>query len=134
MNTFVMVILFNWCLLNVAFSMTKALNGQNSPEQNFCSPNISISCFDNFYHSGHFFYFYKGLTYRRPRWKYLWRSENNIENNVLFWLHGLKKHIQPTESAQISQKQDGYNTYVITVINVPSYPGYVGSRNIYIYR
>ena len=52
--------------------------------------------------------FYKGLTYRRP-WKHLRISENNIENILPSWLYRL----QATQSAQISQKQDGHNIYVI---------------------
>ena len=42
MYTCVMLILINWCLLNVVFSMTKALNGQSSPKQNFYSPHLSM--------------------------------------------------------------------------------------------
>ena len=34
MHTYVMLILITWCLLNDVFSMTKALNCQNSPKQN----------------------------------------------------------------------------------------------------
>ena len=37
MHTDVMLILITWCLLNDVFSMTKALNGQNSPKQSFHS-------------------------------------------------------------------------------------------------
>ena len=36
--------------------------------------------------------FYEGLTYKRPPWKHLTRSEKSIENNVPSWLYGLKKH------------------------------------------
>ena len=42
MYTCVMLILINWYLLNVVFSMTKALNGQSSPKQNFRSPHLSM--------------------------------------------------------------------------------------------
>ena len=38
--TCVMLTFINRCLLNVVFSMTKALNGQNSPKQNFHSPHF----------------------------------------------------------------------------------------------
>ena len=38
----VMLILINWCLLNVDFSMKKALNGQSSLKQNFYSPHLSM--------------------------------------------------------------------------------------------
>ena len=43
MYTHVMLILINQCLLNVVFSMTKALNGQNSPKQNF--PSRRFQCY-----------------------------------------------------------------------------------------
>ena len=41
--------------------------------------------------------FYKGLTYRTPPWKHLWRSENNIENNVPSYpaYVGLRNNILP---------------------------------------
>ena len=38
MYTCVMLILINWYLLNVFFSMAKALNGQSSLKQNLYSP------------------------------------------------------------------------------------------------
>ena len=38
----VMLILINQHLLNVVFSMTKTLNGQSSPKQNFHSPHLSM--------------------------------------------------------------------------------------------
>ena len=37
-----MLILINQCLLNVVFSMAKALNGQSSPKENFRSPYLSM--------------------------------------------------------------------------------------------
>ena len=40
--THVMLIFINRCLLNVVFSMTKALNGQTSPKQNFPSIHLSV--------------------------------------------------------------------------------------------
>ena len=40
--TCVMLTLINWCLSNVVFTMTKALNGQSSPEQNFYSSHLSM--------------------------------------------------------------------------------------------
>ena len=36
--TYIMLILINWWLLNLIFSMTKALNGQSSSKQNFHPP------------------------------------------------------------------------------------------------
>ena len=42
MYTCVALILINRCLLNVAFSMTKALNEQSSPKQNFYPLHLSI--------------------------------------------------------------------------------------------
>ena len=42
MYTHVMLILIIRCLLNVVLSMTKALNGQSSPKQNFYSPHLSM--------------------------------------------------------------------------------------------
>ena len=42
MYTPVMLILINQCLLNVAFRMTKALNGQSSHKQNSYSPYDSM--------------------------------------------------------------------------------------------
>ena len=39
---YVMLILINRYLLNIFFSMTKILNGQRSPKQNFYSPPLSI--------------------------------------------------------------------------------------------
>ena len=55
---------FDWCLLNVVFSITKALNGQCSPKKNFYSPNFQCylentaslnACFPPFHTS--FFHF-----------------------------------------------------------------------------
>ena len=40
MYSHVMLILINQCLLNVLFSMTKALNSQSSPKQNLYSPHL----------------------------------------------------------------------------------------------
>ena len=68
-----MLILINRCLLNVVFSMTKALNGQSSPEQN------SILCTFQCYLESPawfpvfrtpFFYFklYKISTAQTPVW------------------------------------------------------------------
>ena len=49
MYTHVMVTLINRCLLNVVFGMTKLLNDQSSPKQNFDSHDLSVlfekSCF-----------------------------------------------------------------------------------------
>ena len=42
MYTHVMLILINQCLLNVVFSITKALNGQISPKQHFYYPHLSM--------------------------------------------------------------------------------------------
>ena len=42
MYTHAMPVLINRCLLNVVFSMTKALNSQSSPKQHFCSPYLSM--------------------------------------------------------------------------------------------
>ena len=36
------LILINQCLLNGAFRMTKALNGESSPKQNFHSLHLSV--------------------------------------------------------------------------------------------
>ena len=38
----IMLVLINRCLLNVVFSLTKALNGQSSPKENFYSPHLSV--------------------------------------------------------------------------------------------
>ena len=40
MYTYVMVILINWYLLKVVFSIANALNGQRSPKQTFYSPHL----------------------------------------------------------------------------------------------
>ena len=42
MYAHVMLILINQCLLNVVFSITKALNGQISPKQHFYYPHLSM--------------------------------------------------------------------------------------------
>ena len=42
MYTCVMLISINWCLLNVIFSMTKAVNDQSSPKQNFYFLHLSM--------------------------------------------------------------------------------------------
>ena len=42
MHTYMMLILINQCFLNVAFSMTKALNGQSSPKQHFYYIHLSM--------------------------------------------------------------------------------------------
>ena len=42
MYTNVMLILINQCLLNAVLSMTKGLNGQSSPKQNFYSAHLSV--------------------------------------------------------------------------------------------
>ena len=42
MYTCVMLILINWCVMKVAFSMTKASKGQSSPEQTFYSLHLSV--------------------------------------------------------------------------------------------
>ena len=55
----VTLILINWCLLNVVFSITKALIGQNSPKQNFYSSHLLMlpvspyACFP-FFHTPFF--------------------------------------------------------------------------------
>ena len=51
------------CLLNVVFSMTKALNGQSSPEKKLYSPHLSVLLF-----RAPFFYFelYKIATDSTP--------------------------------------------------------------------
>ena len=60
------------------------------------------------------FDFYKGLTYRRPTFEM--RHLDKLHN-----LYDRFKYIHDTSSAQILQKHDGYNTYVITENNVPSW-------------
>ena len=40
MHTYIMLILINPCLLKVVLSMTKTLNNQNSPKQNFYAPTF----------------------------------------------------------------------------------------------
>ena len=71
----VTLILINWCLLNVVFSITKALIGQNSPKQNFYSshllmllekPCFSLCLFSFFSHSVFYFKFYKTSTNPTP--------------------------------------------------------------------
>ena len=71
MYTHVRLVLINQCLLKVAFSMTKALNGQSSPKQSFHSLHLSMlfgkpcfsSClFSSFSHSLFYFKLYKIST------------------------------------------------------------------------
>ena len=73
--TCVMLILINRCLLNIVFRITKAMNGQSSPEQNFNSPHLlvllgkpcfSLCLFSSFSHSPFYFNLYKTSTDPTP--------------------------------------------------------------------
>ena len=80
MYTCVMLTFINWYLRNFVFSMTKVLNGQSFPKQNFSSPHISMllekPCFSlcvssSFSHSLFYFKLYKistDLTPVRTSW------------------------------------------------------------------
>ena len=65
MYTWIMLILINQCLLDVVFSMIKALNGQSSPKQNLYSPHLSMllgkPCFSLWFFSSfsHFLFYFK---------------------------------------------------------------------------
>ena len=68
-----MLILINQCLVNVAFRITKALNGQISPKQHFYYPHIFFS------HSLFYFKPYKISTDHTPV-ENLW-LESSIKYN-----------------------------------------------------